>query len=151
MLILSDSGILLRLFEPRDPLHVLIRQAVDILDDRGEELVTAPQNVAEFWNVCTRPTTARGGFGLSLIETEQRLGDLELKFGILDEPRTAYAIWRSFVIAQSVRRKEVHDARLAALMRSQGITQIFTLNGSDFTRFPGIVVISPASVVAASP
>ena len=151
MLILSDSGILLRLFEPRDPQHAIIRLAVDILIGRGEELVTAPQNVAEFWNVCTRPATARGGFGLGLIETEQRLADLEQNFGILDEPRAAYAIWRSFVIAQSVQGKEVHDARLAALMQSQGITHIFTLNGSDFTRFPGIVVLSPASVVAASP
>ena len=66
MLILSDSGILLRLFEPRDPQHAIIRLAVDILIGRGEELVTAPQNVAEFWNVCTRPATARGGFGLGL-------------------------------------------------------------------------------------
>jgi predicted nucleic acid-binding protein len=149
MLILCDSGILLRLFEPRDPEHAIIRQAIELLDVRGDELVTAPQNVAEFWNVCTGPGSARGGFGLSIPATVLRLEDIEKKFGILDEPSGMYAIWRQLVIAHFVQGKQVHDTRLAALMRSQSIVHILTLNGSDFARYPGIVVMSPADLVAA--
>ncbi len=61
MLILVDSGILLRLMERADPQHGVIRHAIRTHTARGDELVTAFQNVAEFWNVCTRPTTSRGG------------------------------------------------------------------------------------------
>ncbi|HEY1861794.1 MAG TPA: hypothetical protein VGG61_15645 [Gemmataceae bacterium] len=61
--VLADSGILLRLLEPTDPLYVTIDQAVRVLHARGDRIVIAPQNVAEFWNVCTRPVAARAGTG----------------------------------------------------------------------------------------
>jgi len=66
--VLADSGILLRLLEPTDPLHAAIDHAVRVLHARGDRIVIAPQNVAEFWNVCARPATARGGYGLSIAE-----------------------------------------------------------------------------------
>jgi predicted nucleic acid-binding protein len=61
MLILADSGVFLRLMERNDPQHVAIRAMVSSLIARGDELVVATQNMAEFWNVCTRPAIARGG------------------------------------------------------------------------------------------
>jgi predicted nucleic acid-binding protein len=148
MLILADSGILLRLFEPSDPLHTDVRNSVAVLQSLGETLVTATQNVAEFWNVCTRPSTARGGFGLDIVQTELRLREVESTFSILADIDTTYAIWRTLVVTQSVQGKQVHDARLAALMLAHGITHILTLNGGDFTRYPGITPIDPASLAA---
>ena len=145
MRILSDSGILLRLFEPTDPAHADVQRAADALVLRGDKLATAPQNVAEFWNVCTRPATARGGLGLSQADAELRLQKVEVRFSILDEPPTAYAIWRQLILAHGVRGKQVHDARLVALMKAHELTHIFTLNGADFARYPGIVVIDPKS------
>lgn len=143
MLILADSGILLRLYEPGDPLHSLVERAVVHLRARGDDLVTATQNVAEFWNVCTRPKTARGGLGLSLPTTEQRLQDLEQAFAVVAEPAGAYADWRNLVTTLQVRGKQVHDAWLAALMRCLGITHILTLNVADFTRYPGVAALDP--------
>jgi len=90
MLILSDSGILLRLFEPREPLHAKIKRAVGILRANGEKLVTATQNTAEFWNVCTRPATARGGYGLTVAEAAIRLQDVEQTFPLILELDTTY-------------------------------------------------------------
>ena len=59
---LVDTNILLRFLLRNNPADPDIRQAVRILKTRREQLVTTPQNIAEFWNVCTRPTTARGGW-----------------------------------------------------------------------------------------
>jgi predicted nucleic acid-binding protein len=73
MLILVDSGILLRLVERNDPQHAAIRVAVRALRSSGDELVTAAQNAAEFWNVCTRPATAREGYSLSIADADRRL------------------------------------------------------------------------------
>jgi predicted nucleic acid-binding protein len=63
---LADTGILLRFLLRNDPSYLAIRQAVRVLKARREELVVAPQNIAEFWNVCTRPTSARGGMDLGV-------------------------------------------------------------------------------------
>jgi hypothetical protein len=35
---------------------------------RGAELCCAPQNIVQFWKVCTRLAAARGGFGLTIAE-----------------------------------------------------------------------------------
>ena len=151
MEVLADSGILLRLLEPTDPHHVIVEQAVRALHVQGDRIVITPQNVAEFWNVCTRPTTARGGYGLSIAETNRRLTIIEAVFTILSEPPDAYHKWRELVTAHAVQGKQVHDARLVALMQTRGITHILTLNASDFTRYPGIVAISPTSLVPSTP
>ena len=52
---LADTNILLRFLLRNDPAYPAIRLAVRILKTRREQLVTTPQNIAEFWNVCTRP------------------------------------------------------------------------------------------------
>jgi predicted nucleic acid-binding protein len=148
MLILADSGILLRLFDPIDSLHATIDAAVRALRTRGDKLVYSLQNAAEFWNVCTRPAIARGGLGLDLAETQYRLVLIERGFTLIAEPAGLYPIWRQLVVAHSVRGKQVHDARLVALMQAHGITHILTLNAADFTRYPGIIAIDPASVAA---
>ena len=151
MLILADSGILLRLMERADPQYGTIRTAVRVLMARGDELVTATQNVAEFWNVCTRPATARGGLGLSIAETDRRLRVVERFVQLIADLPTTYPLWRQLVVIHSVQGKQVHDARLAALMQAHAITHILTLNGTDFTRYPGITPIDPSSLAAPPP
>src|SRR3954469_18594412 len=99
MLVLVDSGILLRLLEPTDPQHGVIRGAVRALRGRGNTLVTAAQNAAEFLNVCTRPATARGGFGLSIADADRRLRIVERLFRVMPDSPTAYQIWRGLLVA----------------------------------------------------
>lgn len=60
LMYLVDTNILLRFLLNKDPAYPAIRQAVRTLKARREQVVTTPQNIAEFWNVCTRPTTAPG-------------------------------------------------------------------------------------------
>lgn len=42
---------------------------------------------------------------------------------------------------------QVHDARLAAMMTTNGITQIVTFNTTDFIRFAEIEAIHPSQIV----
>lgn len=151
MRVLADTNIILRLVAPADPQHGLVQQAVLALQGQGDDIVMAFQNVAEFWNICTRPAAARGGFGLTIAEADRRLGILETLFPLLDDTPAAYPIWRNWVVTLAVQGVQVHDTRLAALMQAHGVTHILSLNFADFRRFPGITPIDPATLVPPPP
>jgi hypothetical protein len=40
----------------------------------------------------------------------------------------------------------VHDARLVAAMRVDGLSRLLTLNVADFNRFPEILAVHPRDV-----
>ena len=143
MPVLLDTGVLLRITNRNDPLHLAARNAVRDIQNRPERTVTTLQNISEFWNVCTRPASARGGLGLSFEQAEKRLRLLERLIVILPEPPSLYAKWRELVIAQRVLGVQVHDARLAAAMSLHGLTEILTFNSRDFARYSGITAITP--------
>jgi predicted nucleic acid-binding protein len=151
MAVLADTGILVRLLERTDPQHALVRQAVRTLRIRGERMVTAPQNAAEFWNVCTRPAAARGGLGLTAAETDRRLRIIERLFQLLPDAPAAYILWRQLVVAHGVMGVQVHDARLVAFMMAHGIGEILTLNAPDFARYPSVRAVTPGALVGVSP
>ena len=146
MPVLVDTNILVRAVERRHPLMRTARLALLALVRNGEQLCVTPQNIAEFWNVCTRPATARGGLGLSIADADRRLRAIERLFRVLPDSPAAYQTWRGLLVAHGVSGVQVHDARLVALMQVHGIAHILTLNGADFARYPGIVPIDPASL-----
>lgn len=86
--------------------------------------------------------------GLSVVEADRRLRAVETGFTLLPELPTVYPIWPGLVVAHAVHGKQVHDARLVALMQAHGVTHVLTLNLGDFARFPGVVEIGPASLAA---
>jgi predicted nucleic acid-binding protein len=147
MHVLLDSGILLRLVNRVDLLHGDVRAALRALKGRADTLVTASQNIAEFWNVCTRPASARGGLDYSIAETAKKLRLVERVVRLLPDTPAAFPIWKQLVVTHAVSGVQVHDARLVALMAAQGITHLLTLNGADFKRYPGIVAISPGDLI----
>jgi predicted nucleic acid-binding protein len=148
MLVLVDTGILLRLLDRADPQHADIRSAIRALKSRGDTFTTAPQNVAEFWNVCTRPASARGGYGLPVGETDRRVRLIERVIGVLPDTADAYRLWRQLVTNHAVQGVQVHDARLVAWMQAHGLTHVLTLNAADFARYAGITPLTPADVLA---
>jgi predicted nucleic acid-binding protein len=142
---LIDTNILLRIFRQDDPLHRLIAAALDERDGRGAESCFSLQNIAEFWNVCTRPTE-RNGYGLSIADTNECVDYIERTMTFLPDNEQVYRVWRQLVIAHNVSGAQVHDARLAAIMQAHGVNRILTMNQQDFLRFPGIQAIHPNQV-----
>ena len=143
---LVDTNILLRVTGQNDP-HHLVGASLKELKRQGTELYFCLQNIAEFWNVCTRPTT-RNGFDLSISETSQRVESIERTMTFLPDNELVYSIWRRLVAANSVRGVQVHDARLAAIMQAYGINHILTLNVPDFVRYTNLQTIHPGHLKA---
>lgn len=143
---LADTNILLRMVSPSDPNHPLVRNALYSLLRRGELVGYTSQNLVEFWNVCTRPTTARGGFGLSVEETDQKARVIETYLTFLPDSEAVHRQWRRLVVFHGVSGVQVHDTRIVAAMQIHKITHLITFNGDDFKRFSEITVVHPSEI-----
>jgi predicted nucleic acid-binding protein len=98
---LVDTNILLRLVQPDSPEYGTIRQCADRLWAQGAELFYTSQNLAEFWNVCTRPAD-RNGFGFSVAETDERATLIEARFSFAADSDATHQEWRRIVVAAGV-------------------------------------------------
>lgn len=145
MACLIDTGILLRAFDAACPEYRTIRRALHTLWARQERLIVGLQNLAEFWNVSTRPID-KNGYGLSLERVAKRLARIEQVCDVVTEDNDSFDVWKGLLVAYSVSGVAVHDARLASVMLSHGISTIITLNARDFRRYNGITAIEPSDV-----
>lgn len=57
------------------------------------DLYLTPQNIAEFWNVCTRPIEVNG-LGLSVELTDRYTNQLEQFFVILPDATEVFRTWQ---------------------------------------------------------
>jgi predicted nucleic acid-binding protein len=142
---LIDTNVLLRLFRSADPQHKLIKSALSDLNGQGIGLYFSLQNIAEFWNVCTRPSE-RNGFGLTISETNSCAQEIERTMTFLPDSEDVYLAWRQLVMVNQVRGVQVHDARLVAIMQAYGLTRILTLNQPDFLRYANIQAVHPSQL-----
>ena len=147
MEILVDTGVLLRAFDKSSLDQRSILRAFRLLRLQGHSLVTTHQNIAEFWNVATRPSGARGGFGLTPDEVDRRVVAIEKLSKLLPFNQLCYGVWRQLLATHNIVGVSVHDAILVATMNSYGITHLITLNSADFKRYAGLVVWKPTDVV----
>ena len=149
MAYLRDTGILLRLINLRDSNHAEVENAVDSLIIRQEELLIATQNLAELWNVATRPI-ANNGLALLPVAVLQLYEDtIEPICSVVAELEAVHTIFRQLLTKYDVVGKQVHDARLVAMMLAWKIENVLTLNDRDFRRYEpeGITVVTPADIV----
>jgi len=142
---LADTNVLLRWAQPLHPDYSLARSAIEALRQRGEELYITAQNVVEFWNAATRPVD-RNGFGLTPAQVDLEVGQLDRFFLFASDSADVYPEWRRLVATLGVSGVQVHDARLAAVMRVHGIAHLLTFNHADFSRYPGITAVRPQDV-----
>jgi predicted nucleic acid-binding protein len=150
---LVDTGILLRLIDTHDRHHALVQTAFSTLGNKGDDLYFTTQNVAELWNVATRPI-ANNGLNLPPATVHQLFQQaIEPFCTIVTETDTMPIEFRRLLLQYSVVGKQVHDARLVAMMLVLQIESILTLNDSDFRRYEpeGITIVTPASIAASNP
>jgi predicted nucleic acid-binding protein len=142
---LIDTNILLRIARRDDPDHAVVHAALASLAVAGAVLYYTHQNIAEFWNVATRPAD-RNGFGLTAAAVDQEVRAIEKGMALLADNEATYHEWRRLVVAHSVSGVKVHDARLAAAMKVHGVTHLLTLNTDDFKRYSHVTAVHPGSL-----
>jgi predicted nucleic acid-binding protein len=137
-----DTNVLLRITRRADPQHRLIATALTQLIRQGTTLHYTHQNIAELWNVMTRPL-GRNGLGLTVNEAETEVRAIERGMTLLPDSEAVYQEWRKIILRYGVSGVQVHDARLAAAMYVHNVAHILMLNVPDFSRFGGLTPVHP--------
>jgi len=149
MNVLLDTNILARSAQTGHPQQQTAADAVAALRSQGAALCIVPQNLYEFWVICTRPKSANG-LGKTAVEAATELANAKALFRLLDDTPAVLPAWEQLVTAHAVLGKNAHDARLVAAMLVHGVTHLLTFNDADFRRFTAITVLTPALVLAAT-
>lgn len=143
---LFDSNSFLRLIENNGHEGQVIFRAIRKLRDANEAIHYTPQVIAEFWNVCTRPSYARGGLGLTIERTERKVALIQKYCSLLEDNIATFLTWRRLVREHAICGAKVHDAKLAASMAVHSVPNLVTLNEKDFRRFPFITIVHPNEI-----
>ncbi len=146
---LLDTNILLRWVKPDSHDYPLVNSVIDRMIAEGSLLCYTSQNLAEFWNTCTRPID-RNGFGLSVAETDKRARLIEGVLQFLPDNEATHLAWRTLIVDFAVSGVQVHDARLVAAMRVHGLSRILTFNHRDFVRYTDITALHPLDMPTAT-
>jgi predicted nucleic acid-binding protein len=147
---LLDTNVLLRITRRADPEHSIAYAAVTRLAEAGTVLFYTHQNIAELWNVMTRPIS-RNGLGLTSVEAESEVQAIENGMSFLPENEATYREWRRLILLYDVSGVQVHDARLAATMLVHGLRSIVTFNTGDFNRYIGLAAMHPSTIAVSGP
>jgi predicted nucleic acid-binding protein len=110
MRVLVDTNILLRSAQPSHPSYSQATLAVSGLMRRNDELFFCSQNIAEFWNVATRPVD-RNGLGLSLDEVLREVRSIEDLFTLVPDISAVYTVWKRLVEEQRVQGASKYTTR----------------------------------------
>ncbi len=146
MRVLVDTNILLRSVQPNHPLCSQATHAVSKLIRQKDSVFFCAQNIAEFWNVATRPAE-RNGLGLSAEEALQEVANIEKLLTLLPDVPAIYSAWKQIVALHKVQGVKVYDARLVGIMSVYAVDSVLTFNSADFERFGNIRTIHPSSFV----
>jgi predicted nucleic acid-binding protein len=147
MRVLVDTNILLRSAQANHPLCSQATRAVSSLIRRSDAVFFCSQNIAEFWNVATRPADMNG-LGLSPEEAFQEVNSIERLLTLLPDISGVYTAWKEIVREYKVQGVKVYDARLVATMNVYAVESILTFNTTDFKRYSSITMLHPSSVLA---
>jgi predicted nucleic acid-binding protein len=147
MPVLVDTNVLLRFAQASEPYHRQATNSVAALLESGETVYFTFQNVAEFWNVATRPQD-RNGLGLPAAFVIRAVSDIERLLTFLPDTPAMYTEWKRLVLAHQVSGLKVHDARLVAAMIVHGVDRILTFDVQDFARYHEVRAMHPESLMS---
>lgn len=149
MTYLIDSNQLLYSVNPSAPQYAVTSEAFRLLIVGNHPAFVVPQTLTEFWRSGTRPADAQpAGLGMTPEAADAALDRFLDTFEFLPDSPAVFDEWRALVLTHQVRGAQVHDARLAAVMRVHGIARILTNNPRDFRRYPHVQAVMPDELPA---
>ena len=142
---LLDTNLLLRSIERSSAHFEEAGQAMDRLAADGDILCVTGQVIVEFWGVATRPSEANG-LGWEPAAVASEVDSVLSRFTLLRETADVFPTWLELVRAHERKGKQVHDARLVAVMKAHSVENLLTFNVEDFAAYDEIKAVHPRDV-----
>jgi predicted nucleic acid-binding protein len=126
-----------------DPRYSISRALLDEAREPAATLYVTPQILCAFYSVITNPR--RVAAPSSPAVALQALSALGSMPGIFILPITSLAVTEllEFMRRCPVTGPEVFDLQIAATMKANHVSRIYTFNAADFEVFPELTVIVP--------
>ena len=137
---LCDTNLMWRCFSDQSPDHRAIKYKIDTPLNAGNDICITPQNLIEYHGVATRSVEANG-LGMNVFEADRKAIQMKEHFSLPADTADIYVHWHKLILEYNVQSRQVHDARLVAVMLTYGITHILTRNAADFRRYQEITVV----------
>jgi predicted nucleic acid-binding protein len=120
--------------------------ALRVIRQNGDQVGVSTQAIREFWNVATRPDSARGSYGRTTAQTRRWVNSFDRIFRLLPESLASYVRWRAIVESYGIIGVQVHDANVVAVAEVYGVQRIVTFNCKDFARYTSVEAVLPSEL-----
>lgn len=136
-----DTNILYYANNPSDPFGTqALARMKDLLSD-GNNLIISGQILREYAHASIRDARKSGkGIAEATADALHNIQIFKRDFLVLHDDEAVLDVWIE-LLPMLLTQKDVFDCNLVAIMQVNDIRHILTHNVSDFSRFPGIVVI----------
>lgn len=132
-----DTNILLIASDESRDKHDLARRIFNRILKAGYHSAVCGQVIREYLVVSTRPESVNG-LGMKSADALHNIAQFKRKIHCYDETALASDLLQHLVLRYDLKGKRIHDANLAAVMKTQGIETIITENSGDFACFEEI-------------
>ena len=140
-LVFIDTNILLSATDTSRSAYEPARNLFRQLLAAGMSPAVSGQVLREYLVVATRPAK-ENGFGMTPEDAVHNIRQFQKKVVVFDERRSTAELLQRLVLKYRLMGKRIHDANIAAVMKTHGIKYLVTDNLSDFSCFDEISVLS---------
>lgn len=139
-IVFLDTNVLLSATDTSRPRHNQARNVFKASLDTGFHLAISGQIIREYLVVATREPE-ENGLGLSPEDAVSNIETFTKRTAMIEESEEVSDYLSDMVSKYNLTGKQIHDANIAATMKTSSIQLLITENSEDFKEFDEITVI----------
>ena len=144
-IVFLDTNVLLSATDTSRPRHKQAQYVFHASLDTGYHLAISGQVVREYFVVATREPE-ENGLGLSPEDAVSNIETFTRRTVLIEESEEVSDYVTGMVRKYNLQGKRIHDANIAATMKSHSVRSLVTDNPGDFTGFDEITVTGLAAL-----
>ena len=142
-----DTNILLTASDSDRDHHAVCHEWLRSAYSGKHSLFLNGQVLREYLVVATRPNS-ENGLGMQPTAAQSNVVEFRKCIHLLDEKSGVSQTLLELVNQNHLKGKRIHNANIVATMMENGLIQILTINGKDFSKFKEVKVIEPHNLVS---
>lgn len=141
-MIALDTNLLVYAHRVESPFHAAAAALLSKLAAGGSRWALPWPCAHEYLSVVTHPRIYRDPTPMNIALESLRLLFESPRLELLGEGEDHLDILAAIAVAAQLRGPRIHDARIAAICRHHGVSELWSAD-RDFSRFPGLTVRNP--------